>query len=180
MKWAEVDIPGKMWSLPAARSKNALTHEVALTDDAIAILKSLPRIEKSPYVFTTTGKTAVSGWSKSKRLLDAAIVKTMREEAVETGADPETVEALPGWTIHDLRRTTATNLQRLGVRLEVTEAVLNHVSGSRAGIVGVYQRHDWAAEKRQALDMWARRLAEVIGQGTSTSNIVVFPTTGAA
>jgi hypothetical protein len=63
-----------------------------------------------------------------------------------------------GITVHDLRRTTATGLQRLGVRLEVTEAVLNHVSGSRAGVVGVYQRHDWAAEKRGALDAWARHL----------------------
>jgi hypothetical protein len=59
------------------------------------------------------------------------------------------------WRIHDLRRTLATGLQRLGVRLEVTEAVLNHISGSRAGIVGVYQRHDWADEKRAALDAWA-------------------------
>ena len=58
------------------------------------------------------------------------------------------------WRLHDLRRTMATGLQRLGVRLEVTEAVLNHVSGSRAGIVGVYQRHSWAAEKRAALNAW--------------------------
>lgn len=61
---------------------------------------------------------------------------------------------VPHWTLHDLRRTLATGLQRLGVRLEVTEAVLNHVSGSRAGIVGVYQRHDYFAEKRQALEAW--------------------------
>ena len=55
----------------------------------------------------------------------------------------------------DLRRTLATGLQRLGVRLEVTEAVLNHLSGSRAGVVGIYQRHDWAEEKRAALDAWS-------------------------
>jgi hypothetical protein len=59
---------------------------------------------------------------------------------------------LDPWSVHDLRRTVATGLQRLGVWLEVTEAVLNHISGSRGGIVGVYQRHDWAAEKRAALD----------------------------
>ena len=52
--------------------------------------------------------------------------------------------------MHDLRRTVATGLQRLGIRLEVTEAVLNHISGTRAGIAGVYQRHDWATEKRAA------------------------------
>jgi hypothetical protein len=59
------------------------------------------------------------------------------------------------WTLHDIRRTVASGLQRLGVRLEVTEAVLNHKSGSTAGIVGVYQRHDYADEKRDALARWA-------------------------
>ena len=63
-----------------------------------------------------------------------------------------------GWWLHDLRRTLATGLQRLGVRLEVTEAVLNHLSGSRAGVVGIYQRHDWAEEKRAALDAWSAHL----------------------
>ena len=63
-----------------------------------------------------------------------------------------------GWWLHDPRRTLATGLQRLGVRLEVTEAVLNHLSGSRAGVVGIYQRHDWAEEKRAALDAWSAHL----------------------
>ena len=88
-------------------------------------------------------------WSKSKAGLD--------KEASVTG-----------WRVHDLRRTVATGLQRLGVRLEVTEAVLNHVSGTRSGIVGIYQRHDWAAEKRTALDGWAAYvLAAVAGSDAS-------------
>jgi hypothetical protein len=68
--------------------------------------------------------------------------------AAEAGTIPST---LVPWSVHDLRRTVATGLQRLGVRLEVTKAVLNHISGTRAGIAGVYQRHDWASEKRTAL-----------------------------
>src|SRR5262249_46997799 len=79
--------------------------------------------------------TPFSGWSKAKSALDTA-------------------SGVSGWWLHDLRRTVATGLQRLGVRLEVTEAVLNHLSGSRAGVVGIYQRHDWAEEKRAALDAW--------------------------
>ena len=75
------------------------------------------------------------------------------------------------WSVHDLRRTVATGLQRLGVRLEVTEAVLNHISGSR-GIAGVYQRHDWAAEKRAALDAWATHVLAV-AEGRSPSDNVV-------
>ena len=72
--------------------------------------------------------------------------------------------SIPHWTLHDLRRTLATGLQRLGIRLEVTEAVLNHVSGSRAGIVGVYQRHDYFDEKRQALDHLVSPLATSVAQ----------------
>ena len=93
--------------------------------------------------------TPFAGWSKAKRTLDIAI-KDARAKAV--GASPS---PLAPWSVHDLRRTVATGLQRLGVRLEVTEAVLNHISGSRGGIAGVYQRHDWASEKRAALDAWA-------------------------
>ena len=74
--------------------------------------------------------------------------------AIETKAE----RPIAHWTLHDLRRTLATGLQRLGVRLEVTEAVLNHISGSRAGIVGVYQRHDYFTEKREALDAWAKEV----------------------
>jgi hypothetical protein len=85
----------------------------------------------------------------------------LREEAQVRGDDPDDAGA-PSWVIHDLRRTVATNLQKLGVRLEVTEAVLNHVSGTRAGVVGIYQRHEWAAEKRQALDAWARHLHGIL------------------
>ena len=65
-------------------------------------------------------------------------------------------------TLHDIRRTVATGLQRLGVRFEVTEAVLNHISGAKGGIAGVYQRHNWKAEKRIALDAWAKHLAGVV------------------
>jgi integrase len=65
------------------------------------------------------------------------------------------------WTLHDIRRTVATNLQRLGVRLEVTEAILNHVSGSQAGIVKVYQRYNWMNEKREALQLWSDDLVRI-------------------
>jgi integrase len=91
------------------------------------------------HVFTVTGKTPVSGWSNAKRQLPALD---------------------PPWVIHDLRRTVATGLQKLGVPLQVTEAVLGHVAGSRAGIIGIYQRHEYADEKRAALETWARHVAQ--------------------
>jgi integrase len=161
MEWGEVDFDRALWTLPAARSKNRREHAIPLSDMALEVLRSLPRIERSGFVFTTNARTAVSGFSKAKPALDRAMADLAGE-----GAQP-----IPGWVLHDCRRSVATNLQKLGVRLEVTEAVLNHVSGSRAGVVGVYQRHEWAAEKRQALDAWARRLDAIVS-GAATSNVV--------
>jgi integrase len=161
MEWCEVDLDRAVWILPASRSKNRREHTIPLSDTSIYVLRSLPRIERSEFVFTTNGRTPVSGFSKAKPALDRAMA-----ELAGAGASP-----IPGWVLHDLRRTVATNLQRLGVRLEVTEAVLNHVSGSRAGIVGVYQKHDYAAEKRLALDAWARRLDAIV-TGAAALNVI--------
>ena len=173
MRWSELDLAARVWRLPASRVKNARAHEVPLSDAAVEIIQGLPRIGdvKDGYVFTTTSFSPVSGFSRAKRAIDRTIIEIMREEAEARGNNPDSVTALLGWRLHDLRRTVATSLQKLGVRLEVTEAILNHVSGSRAGIVGVYQRHEYAAEKRAALDAWARRL-EAIVSGAEPSNVV--------
>ena len=112
--------------LPASRTKNHRAHHVPLGDAVKAILAARPR--NGTHVF---GHHGFTNWSTAKLKLDARM-------------------KLAPWRIHDLRRTCATGLQRLGVRLEVTEAILNHVSGSRSGVAGVYQRHDFAAEKRTA------------------------------
>jgi len=171
MRWGEIDLAARTWTLPASRTKNKRPHEIPLTDAAVEIIEGLPRIHgKAGLVFSTTGATAVSGFSRAKAAIDKAVLEIMRDEA---GDGATQVKAPEHWTIHDLRRTVATNLQRLGVRLEVTEAVLNHVSGSRAGIVGIYQRHTWSDEKRAALDAWARRL-EAIVSGEKPSNVVKF------
>jgi integrase len=172
MRWDEIDLADKKWTLPASRAKNKRTHEIPLSDAAVGIIERLPRIEgKAGFVVSTTNMTPVSGFSRAKAAIDKAVLEIMRDEAEACGDDPREVKAPAHWTIHDLRRTVATNLQKLGVRLEVTEAVLNHVSGSRAGIVGVYQRHEYAEEKRAALEAWARRL-EAIVTGADASNIV--------
>ena len=90
---------------------------------------------------------------------------TLNRQSKAAAAAGTNAAPIVPWSIHDLRRTVATGLQRLGVRLEVTEAVLNQISGSRAGIAGVYQRHDWATEKRAALDAWAAHVMAVIEGG---------------
>jgi hypothetical protein len=116
-----------------------------------------------------------SGWSKAKRALDKAIIAARGKAATDAGATPAPLIA---WTLHDLRRTVATGLQRLGVRLEVTEAVLNHISGSRAGIRGVYQQHDWAAEKRAALDGWAAHVVSITEDRFIADNVVTLARAG--
>ena len=164
--WSEIDVDAKTWTIPASRTKNGEAHEIPLSGTAIELLNSLPRVaSKLGFVFTTTGRTPVSGFSKAKAGIDVSIAEILKKDRSADAAIPL------HWTLHDLRRTVATNLQQLGIRLEVTEAVLNHVSGSRAGIVGVYQRYKYSAEKRQALDAWARRL-DVIVSGDQGSNVL--------
>jgi integrase len=159
MRWRDVDLDTRTWTIPAERAKNGQAHVVPLNDLAMAILANLPGIGSVDWAFTTTGNTAPSGWSGAKRRLDERVATDGH-----SGSGVATVagEALEPWRLHDLRRTVATGLQRLGVRVEVTEAVLNHRSGTTAGIVGVYQRHHFSDEKRAALDSWSSHVESLI------------------
>jgi len=150
MDWSELNRRAATWSLPGARTKNARNHEIPLSLTAIGELDAIARSAiwpKSGPVFTTTGITAVSGFSRMKRRLDA--LATLQNDG----------EPLAAWRLHDLRRTMATGLQRLGIRFEVTEALLNHLSSARGGVAGVYQRHDWKEEKREAITAWGDHLS---------------------
>lgn len=165
LSWKEIDRAASSWSLPASRAKNNEASLVPLSTLAMDELGAVARRKKkadwplSGYVFTTTGKTPVSGYSRAKGRIDKLVTKA--NEGVP----------LDDWTLHDLRRTLATGMQRLGVRFEVTEAILNHKSCSRAGVAGIYQQHDWASEKRDALNAWARHIAS-LGKDTVASNVV--------
>ena len=158
MTWSELDADGTAWTIPGGRAKNGKEHIVPLSSQAQSILKDAPRLENedkddaSPFVFPGRGG-AFNGFSKAKAALDAA-------------------SGVKEWRLHDLRRTMATGLQRLGVRLEVTEAVLNHISGSRAGIVGIYQRHDYAAEKRAALTAWGEHITAIVETREASDNVI--------
>jgi integrase len=157
MKRSELDLERRMWTVPAARAKNNKVHDVPLSDAAVAVIEALPKVySPEGLLFTTNSKTPVSGFSKAKKELDDAMPSKT-----------------PPWVLHDIRRTVATGMQKLNIALPVTEAVLNHVSGSRAGIVGVYQRHDYADEKRSALQAWANYLANLIEP--RASNVASFP-----
>ncbi|KAA9009696.1 tyrosine-type recombinase/integrase [Histidinibacterium aquaticum] len=153
------ELRSDLWHLPAERTKNRRAHEVPLSPAALEVLAEAPRIANaSGLVFSTTGVTPLSGYSRAR---DRIAVEMERLAASEVG---EPVEILH-WSFHDLRRTAATGMARLGIPVRTTEAVLNHVSGTGGGIVGVYQRHDFAVEKRRALEAWAGLVAEIVEGG---------------
>jgi integrase len=143
------EIDGATIELSGERTKNGEPHTIPLSTTAAQLIESLPRIGPGDLVFTTNGKTAVSGWSKAKSSLDDAATKLYGR-------------ALPAWRLHDLRRTTATGMQRIGISLQVVEAILGHVGGSRAGVAGVYQRHSFDVEKRIALEAWAHEVERIV------------------
>lgn len=158
----EVDRSRRMWTIPRDRAKNDVEHDVPLSDAALAILDGLPKISgRRGYLFTSTGETPVSGHSNAKERLDKLALAELRKRAAERGEDADAVELRP-WRLHDIRRSVATRMQRLRIGLQVVEAVLGHVSGSRAGVVGIYQRYEYEDEKREALDAWARFVTALV------------------
>ena len=175
--WGEISDDLAIWTLPGERTKNGAAHTVPLSTLARDLLRPLlldhgnKRGVNGGLLLPGAVGTPFAGWSKAKRALDNAIRDTRAKGAAI--AATSSARLVP-WNVHDLRRTVATGLQRLGVRLEVTEAVLNHISGSRGGIAGVYQRHDWAAEKRAALDSWAAHVAATVEGHVAADNVVAL------
>jgi integrase len=153
MRWSEIDAEGRIWTLPGARTKNGKVHVIPLSEAALDVLANVPRINDSDFVFTTSGEVPWRDCTKAKRKLDALLPADM-----------------PGWVLHDLRRTAASGMARLGVSLPVIEKVLNHSSGSFAGVAGIYQRYDFAAEKQRALETWGRHVLAL-----GAPNVVAFP-----
>jgi integrase len=143
----EFALKDKLWKIPRERAKNGATHLVPLAPAAVAILTDLLKDERSDKLLPARGN-----WDMSPSGFSKAMARIRNSLETELG------ETVPHWTLHDLRRTVATGLQRLGIRLEVTEAVLNHLSGSKAGIVGVYQRHNYFEEKKHALQAWDKEI----------------------
>jgi integrase len=146
MRWDELDAEHQEWKLPSERSKNRREHMIPLSPQVWAILEAQPRFTGCPYVFSADGKKPITGWDKAKvRISDKAGI------------------AADSWRLHDLRRTCASRMQKLGISVPVIEKALNHVSGTFRGIVGVYQQHDYADEVRIALQKWADRVEEIVG-----------------
>ncbi len=164
LRWSEVDLEERIIKLPPARTKNSRPHEVPLSKPAFAILKSRPARAGRDSIFGNGPRTGsdrqsgFQGWSKSKAALDKQA-------------------AIGSWRLHDVRRSVATRMAELGVQPHVIEAVLNHISGHKAGVAGVYNRSSYAAEKRAALDLWGKHVQLLINREKhgDGQHIVRFP-----
>jgi integrase len=137
MQWPQLDLVRGEWLIPAELAKNGREHLLPLPARAIALIKEIPRQTGVDLVFPARGNTdnVISGFTRAKLRLDA-------------------VSGVDGWTLHDLRRTTATGLAKLDTAPHIIERILNHVSGTFAGVAGVYNRHPYINEMRAALDAW--------------------------
>jgi integrase len=168
LPWREIDLKSATWTLPAERAKNGRACTIPLSEPAVAIIEALPRFAGSDFLFAA--RVSATTWngvfSRIKLELDDLI-------AADNG------EAIQPWTIHDIHRSVATHLQKLGIRWEIVEAILNHVGVSRGGVAGVYQHHTFADEKRKALALWATRLqmiveGTIVEGGEPVSNVIAL------
>jgi integrase len=191
VSWPELDLEKQVWTMPRHRVKNDRAHEVQLSGAALDVLRSLPKITDgkpasgSSLVFTVTGKTPVSGFSRAKDRLDAAMECARRRSLRLPEADKEYRKAIgiaaskplpveiPDWRLHDLRRTAATGMARLHFPPHVVDKILNHTSGTIRGVAAVYNQFAYLEERRAALEAWGRYVTEMIDPARSTNVIAL-------
>jgi integrase len=190
MRWNELDLDAGMWTLPAreefafqrprrdgtsfveGRTKNTRAHQVPLVPTAVAMLDRAAvdavKAERrfpldSDFVFSTTGRTPPSGYSKAKDYLDGFMVGELGGAFDWKAMKITKAGKFKPWRLHDLRRTLATGMEDLGIDTRVIEAGLNHVSGSKSGIVGVYQTSQHHEARRIAFEAWEKHLLSIVG-----------------
>ncbi len=140
LTWDELDLDKRVWTMPGSRTKNGKPHIVHLSEPATRVIKSRPRSGVA-YVFGN-GDKPFSGFSRAKRELDEK-------------------SQILGWRLHDLRRTAVSGMARLGVAPHVADKILNHTAGTISGVAAVYQRHEFMAERKEALDAWGGHVEEI-------------------
>jgi integrase len=155
VRWSEIDTAAQTWTIPSSRSKNRKPHIVHLTALSLAIIGSVPRKNAQDLLFSGSGETAVSGFSRAKQRLD---------RLMGTSATP--------WVLHDLRRTATTGMAALGIAPHVADRVLNHSAGTIRGVAAVYNRFDYLGERKAALETWSLYIEDILG--IAAQNVVQF------
>jgi integrase len=141
LQWAELDLARRVWTLPKSRTKNAKVHAVHLSEQSMAVLARAD--QAGPFVFSLLGIKHFQEFSRAKRRLDQ-------------------LSGVTGWRLHDLRRTCVSGMARLGIAPHVADKILNHQAGTISGVAAVYQRHDFLAERRAALNLWGAHVDQVL------------------
>jgi integrase len=141
LQWEELDLAHRIWTIPKSRTKNAKAHVVHLSEQSLAVLTRADR--NSLLVFSLLGTKPFQEFSRAKRVLDQ-------------------LSGVTGWRLHDLRRTCVSGMARLGVAPHVADKILNHQSGTISGVAAVYQRHEFLAERRAALELWGAHVDRVL------------------
>jgi integrase len=178
MAWSEVDLEKRVWTIPRHKTKSDRGHEVQLSDLGVQVFRQLPRVAigrtQATLVFTVTGDTSVSGFSRAKRRLDIAMKCVRRRSLALPETDQELRKQLgipankplpveiPDWRLHDLRRTATTGMARLNIPPHVVEKLLNHSSGTIRGVAAVYNRFEYLEERRAALEAWGRYVGNLV------------------
>ncbi len=161
MRWSDLELAERTWTIPAELTKNNRQHTVPLTPAALMILNNLPRFH-DVWVFPARGDNGpYVGFSKAKRRLDKLANVKRRLDANANKETTDEVEDIE-WTLHDLRRTAATGMGKLGVPPHVVERVLNHASGQFKGVAGIYNRFGYLPEMRAALEKWEAHVRPVV------------------
>jgi integrase len=155
LRWSEIDFDRGVIVFPPSRTKNKREHEIHMSDAVRDLLQNRDREPGRDFVFGA-GRGPFSGWSNGKESLDARLLKSVEWQIAKEGK-PRAV-----WRLHDIRRSVATHMAENGLQPHVIEAVLNHVSGHKAGVAGVYNRATYATEKVVALVKWADHLRSVV------------------
>jgi len=156
LRWSEIDLNARTITLPGSRTKNKQEHVIPLSDMAMSVLAGIPKRDGREFVFGRTMGAGFSGWSSAKREFDE-------------------VCQIEAWRLHDLRRTMATQMAELGVLPHIIEACINHISGHKSGVAGVYNRATYLPEKRKALGQWAHHLRTIVAQKTGANVTTLSP-----
>ncbi|MDZ4867622.1 MAG: integrase arm-type DNA-binding domain-containing protein [Alphaproteobacteria bacterium] len=174
--WSEIHVDDKVMEIPATRTKQARAHVIPLSPAALTIIAALKKVGETPdLIFTTNAKTPVSGFSKAKLQMDLLMEVALRDAMTDEQSRAMPESALAPWVIHDLRRTVRSNLSKLGISSDVAERILGHAI---PGIRGVYDRHSFVDERRDALDRWALHVAGIVSP--RPDNIVPLKSKGRA
>lgn len=156
MRWKDYDKDEKLWVQPRELTKSNREHYVPLPDMAIDVLEGVFNL--GSHIFTSSGIRPFENFSRDKKILDGKLKKIYKEK---------NLPAMPHWTIHDIRRTVASGMARLKVAPHIIEKILNHSTGQISGVAAVYNRYEYADEMREALDLWAEHIEDLLEEEIS-------------